>query len=312
VNGTPPMSAVGTPLQDRRGRVLGRVVGKAARGSLVWLTIEVPGWPGAEPGQFALLQPQPSRCFLARALSISDEDGDEVSFLIDPIGEGTRELCDLSMRDAVWVFGPLGNGFPLEEIASRWSSSAVPAQGRLGRGRLVVVGGGVGVAPFPLVLSRVARTLSTPAAEAEIVVLLGFRDESQAQGAVPVEAAVARAKEAGLGCRLEVVAEDGSRGPAQKVTDLLKSELQPGDQVVVCGPPAMSDAVWSVCATRPGVRTWFSLEANMACGVGSCHGCAITLADGSFARVCHDGPVFPGETVYAARLRRVDPGGERL
>ena len=80
------------------GRVLGRVAGRAARGSLVWLTVEVPGWPGARPGQFALLQAEPSRCFLARALSISDEDEGEVSFLIDPIGEGTRELCGLSLR----------------------------------------------------------------------------------------------------------------------------------------------------------------------------------------------------------------------
>ncbi len=312
MSGTPPVSAAGTPLKDRRGRVLGRVAGRAARGSLVWLTIEVPGWPEARPGQFALLQAEPSRCFLARALSISDEDGREVSFLVDPIGEGTRELCDLSLRDAVWVLGPLGNGFPLEEIASTWSPSAVAAQRRLERSRLVVVGGGVGVAPFPLLLSRVARTLPGPVGEAEVAVLLGFRDESQAQGAVPVEAAVARAKEAGLRCRLEVVAEDGSRGPAQKVTDLLESELQPGDQVVVCGPPAMSGAVWRVCAMRPGVRTWFSLEANMACGVGSCYGCAIALADGSFARVCHEGPVFPGETVYAAPPERVDQGREPL
>ena len=60
---------------------------------------------------------------------------------------------------------------------------------------------------------------------------------------------------------------------------------------------------------RPGVRTWFSLEANMACGVGSCHGCAIALADGSFARVCHEGPVFPGETVYTAPPELVDREG---
>ena len=31
---------------------------------------------------------------------------------------------------------------------------------------------------------------------------------------------------------------------------------------------------------------------------GSCHGCAVTLADGSFARVCHEGPVFSGDAIY--------------
>ncbi len=43
---------------------------------------------------------------------------------------------------------------------------------------------------------------------------------------------------------------------------------------------------------------WVSLETNMACGVGSCHGCAIIMADGRIARVCHDGPVFTGPALY--------------
>ena len=104
--------------------------------------------------------------------------------------------------------------------------------------------------------------------------------------------------QAGLRCRLEVATEDGSRGPAEKVTDLLARHLLPGDRVAVCGPWAMSEAVWRVCSAVPDVQTWFSLETKMACGVGSCHGCVITLADGSHARVCHDGPVFRGEEVF--------------
>ena len=55
-----------------------------------------------------------------------------------------------------------------------------------------------------------------------------------------------------------------------------------------------------VCSAVPDVRAWFSLETSMACGVGSCHGCVITLADGSMARVCHDGPVFAERACSAA------------
>jgi dihydroorotate dehydrogenase electron transfer subunit len=113
-----------------------------------------------------------------------------------------------------------------------------------------------------------------------------------------VREAAARLGEAGLRCRLEVATEDGSRGPAEKVTDLLARHLRPGDRVVACGPEAMAKAVWQVCRAVPDVCSWFSLEAGMACGVGSCHGCAITLADGSYARVCHDGPVFGGVEVF--------------
>jgi NAD(P)H-flavin reductase len=154
----------------------------------------------------------------------------------------------------------------------------------------------VGAAPFPLLLAWLTRRVSRPLPE--VVVLLGFRDARQAQGAAPLLEAVSRSQSVGLSCRFAVAVEDGSHGPAEKVTDLLVRELVPGDRLFVCGPAAMSAAVWRICYVVPDVRTWFSLETGMACGVGSCHGCALTLADGSIARVCHDGPVFRGETLF--------------
>jgi dihydroorotate dehydrogenase electron transfer subunit len=216
---------------------------------------------------------------------------------VAPIGEGTRELCDLVPGDEVWALGPLGNGFDLKEIAG-------------GPGRLVIVAGGMGAAPFPLFLSGMAILRSAECA-VEVVVLLGFRDAFQSQGAAAVNEAALRLRQAGMSCRIELAAEDGSRGPAQRVTDLLKRELQPGDRVAVCGTWAMSRAVWRVCSAVPDVRAWFSLEMGMACGVGSCHGCVITLADGSVARVCHDGPVFAGESVFGCEPAGDDREGGR-
>jgi dihydroorotate dehydrogenase electron transfer subunit len=281
-------------------RLSGRVVGNEWLGTMVLFTVEVPDWRAAHPGQFALLQPEPSRCFLPRALSVADQAEEKVSFLVAPIGEGTRELCSLPVGDPVWVLGPLGNGFDVEALVTS-------------PGRAVVVGGGVGVAPFPLLLSRMAERYgalfpqasgqqpgSPAAAGPEVLVLLGFRDAAQARGAAPVQDAALRMGRAGLRCRLEVATEDGLRGPAEKVTDLLERHLQPGDRVAVCGAEAMAKAAWRICAAVHDVEAWFSLEANMACGVGSCHGCAITLAGGSLARVCHDGPVFAGKEVFSA------------
>jgi dihydroorotate dehydrogenase electron transfer subunit len=309
-------------------RVLAHVVSRAHLGSLVWLTLDVPGWSGAAPGQFALLQPQPSRCFLARALSIADEAGESVSFLVAPVGEGTRELCDLDSGAAVWVMGPLGNGFDVERIAGDEGSSPTPARFSTpapgsGRPRLLIVAGGVGAAPFPLLLSRLAdlraagSVVQTSVAaplhrNLEVVVLLGFRDAVQAQAAAPVVEAVSRSREAGLSCRCVVAAEDGSCGLAEKVTDLLARELLAGDRLFVCGPAAMATSVWRICRSVAKVQAWFSLEAGMACGVGSCHGCALTLADGSLARVCRDGPVFSGESVFGstAAVSAMSDGGE--
>jgi hypothetical protein len=72
----------------------------------------------------------------------------------------------------------------------------------------------------------------------------------------------------------------------------------------------MSEAVARVCRGVPLVTAWFSLEAGMACGVGSCHGCVMTLADGTLSRVCHEGPVFAGEVVFGPGFRgagKVEP-----
>jgi dihydroorotate dehydrogenase electron transfer subunit len=261
-------------------------------GSLGWLTVRVPGWPGARPGQFVLLQALESACFLGRPLSISQQEEEALSFLIAPVGAGTRELCALRTGDLLWVTGPLGNGFDLDALTA-------------GPGRTVLVGGGVGAAPFPLLLTglaaRFAALLSPPVSKAhphEVVVLLGFRDAEQAGGAGPVAAAAAALEESGVPCPGEVATEDGSIGRPERVTDTLWRQILPGDRLAVCGPWAMTEAVARVCAAVPDVHAWFSLEAGMACGVGSCHGCVVPLADGGQARVCREGPVFPAGVLF--------------
>lgn len=282
-------------------RAEGEVRSNRALGSLTWLTVRVPGWPGARPGQFALLQAGHSACFLGRALSVADQNGEEVSFLIAPVGAGTRELAQVGPGASLWVLGPLGTGFDL--AAMGWAVSAHSRdRGTPGAsGRLILVGGGVGVAPLPLLLRSAIEGGGD--GEAEILVLLGFRDRAQAGGEVPVRKAVEDLPAARVRCRLEVALEDGSAGPPATVTNLLERELRPGDRLAVCGPWAMTEAVWRVCSTVPAVAAWFSLEAGMACGVGSCHGCAILLAGGKTARVCHEGPVFAGEVLFGGAGR---------
>ena len=273
----------------RAARTAGRVAGLERLGGLLWLTVSVPGWAGASPGQFALLHPDLSGCFLPRAFSVAAQAGDEVSFLVAPIGVGTRELEGLEVDDLLWVTGPLGNGFNIRALV------AAPSP------RIVIVAGGVGAAAFPLMLQCLAEPQI--GSGTDVLVLLGFRTEGQVQGARPVTEAASRLAAAGGACRVEIATEDGSEGPARLVTDLLVAEARPGDRVVVCGPAAMSKAVWQVCREVPETAVWFSRETTMACGVGSCHGCAITLADGSIARVCHDGPVFSGSAIYGEMER---------
>jgi len=287
----------GSP-EPRGARILGHVARSEVLGPFTWLTVTAPGWQEASAGQFALVQWEKSRTLLPRALSVAAQGENEVSFLIAPVGQATRELCGLREGDRVWILGPLGRGFDLP---------ALVGEGR----RTVVVAGGVGVAPFSLLLTALRDKMCSSSGSLSagrlrpslspgfgVLVLLGFRDSLQLAGAEPVFRVAADLREAGFPCRVEVVTEDGSQSPAAKVTDLLGRHLLPGDRLAVCGPWEMARAVQHLCLGVEDVRAWYSLEANMACGVGSCHGCAVPLADGSFARVCHEGPVFAGEDIF--------------
>ena len=198
----PASSRCGENGAERGCRRLGHVMSAQPLGSMVRLTVSVPGWPGARPGQFVMLQAEPSRCFLARPLSICAQAGETVAFLIAPVGDGTSELCGLAEGEPLWVVGPLGNGFDVQALAS---------SGR----RVVVVAGGVGAAPFPLLLSRLADEYGTAragrtgesggsVAPGEVLVLLGFRDAEQSQGASAVTGAASRLAAEGLSCEVEI------------------------------------------------------------------------------------------------------------
>jgi NAD(P)H-flavin reductase len=106
------------------------------------------------PGQFFMLE-APGRV-LPRPMSVCRATAGELAFLIDPIGPGTRALCELEPGDRLHVLGPLGNGFDLDVD------------------RPLLVGGGIGIAPLPYLSERLGRP---PA-------ILGFRTEWHAEAAV--------------------------------------------------------------------------------------------------------------------------------
>src|SRR5690242_655162 len=105
------------------------------------------------PGQFFMLSP-PGRV-LPRPMSLCLAPPGELAFLIDPIGPGTRSLCQLEPGDEIDVFGPLGNGFDLDVE------------------RPLLVGGGIGIAPLPYL----SEVLGSPPA------VLGFRSAEHAEAA---------------------------------------------------------------------------------------------------------------------------------
>jgi dihydroorotate dehydrogenase electron transfer subunit len=105
------------------------------------------------PGQFFMLE-APGRV-LPRPMSLCVAPRGELGFLVDPIGPGTIAIASVERREALHVFGPLGNGFRLD----------VP--------RPLLVGGGIGIAPLPYL----AEALEQPPA------VLGFRSARHAEAA---------------------------------------------------------------------------------------------------------------------------------
>ena len=132
------------------------VVGNEQVGPYFLVRVERGALDTGVPGQFFMLE-APGRV-LPRPMSVCLAPAGELAFLIDPIGAGTRALCDLEPGEAIHVLGPLGNGF------------------RLDVERPLLVGGGIGVAPLPYLSER----LGGPPA------VLGFRSEWHAEAAALV------------------------------------------------------------------------------------------------------------------------------
>jgi len=238
------------------------------------LRLRVPGWPGAEPGQFVMLSPGPlgavprSDPLLPRPMAVyrTVADGDQIEILYKISGRGTGLLAEAGPGARVGVVGPLGRGF------------APPAEGEHG----LLVGGGTGTASL---LDQAAAV----AARGRATVLLGARTADDLLG-------LAEFRE--LDVELEVATEDGSAGHQGLVTEPLTKMLaaDPGAVVYACGPTPMMRAA-AALAREHEARCVVSLENPMACGFGVCLGCAAPLAEGGFALVCRDGPVFDAETV---------------
>ena len=138
-----------------------RIVGAEPIGPYTLLHVERDGLESGEPGQFFMLE-APGRV-LPRPMSACVATRSELAFLIDPIGPGSRALCELEPGDELHVLGPLGNGFDLTIE------------------RPLLVGGGIGIAPLPFLSQRLAETgRGSPPA------LLGFRSAWHAEAAALV------------------------------------------------------------------------------------------------------------------------------
>lgn len=239
-----------------------KLVEKLELGRSVLLRLQaVRPLPEIQPGQFVQVRVDGSpSTYLRRPISIHDVDfrQNEITLLVQQVGEGTRHLAATERGDVINMVLPLGNGF------------SIPEKGE----KCLLVGGGIGIAP----LYYFSKVLNEKGIRPTL--LLGGKTKSDMLRLADYQQ---------LG-ETFVTTEDGSFGEKGFVTIHSVWQKQSFDKIYVCGPKPMMKAVAKMAAEKD-IWCEVSLENLMACGLGACLCCVEDTVDGHVC-VCKEGPVF--------------------
>lgn len=230
--------------------------------------------PEMLPGQFVEVRVDGSpTTFLRRPISINfvDRTKNELWLMVAMIGEGTRQLGRLQAGDKLNCVLPLGNGFTIQ---SGGTALREPFQdGKTTLRRVLLVGGGVGVAPLLYLGAELKQQ------DVEVAFLLGGRSAKD----------VLELDLFNRFGRVCITTEDGTMGEQGFVTSH-SVLVESFDKIFTCGPTPMMKAV-ARYAKEKGIACEASLENLMACGLGACLCCVEKTTEGNLC-VCKEGPVF--------------------
>jgi NAD(P)H-flavin reductase len=229
----------------------------------------------AFPGQFTMLY---AFGVGEVPISISGDMHGSLVQTVRAVGAVTTAICNARPGASLGVRGPFGNSWPIAEAAG---------------GDLLIVAGGIGLAPLRPVLYEVFRRRD---AYGEVALLYGSR--------TPRDLLFVRELERWRGrfdLQVDVTvdsAEADWRGRVGVAAKLIASaRFEPGRTTsFVCGPEIMMRFTVRDLLDRgvPADRVHLSMERNMRCGVGHCGHCQLgpTL-------ICRDGPVYRYSDMHA-------------
>lgn len=220
-----------------------------------------------KPGQFFEISlPK----FGEAPISVSGIGEDTVDFTIRRVGKVTNEIFENYVGDRLFIRGPYGNGFDLENYRGK---------------ELVIIAGGTGLSPVRGVVEYFAHH---PGEAVSTTLIAGFKSPKDVLFKEDFKL---------WNERLKVIqtvdtAPEGYEGPVGMVTkyipDLIFHQID-NTSFICVGPPVMIKfTVMEIL--KLGVceeNIWVSHERRMCCGLGKCGHCKI----GS-TYVCLDGPVF--------------------
>lgn len=232
----------------------------------------------AKPGQFVNVKcADASDPLLRRPLSIHQIYDKTFSLLYRVVGKATHLLSQYNVGAEIDVLGPLGNGFNIQPDKQIH----------------VLVGGGIGAAPL-LALASKLQSQNPKSKKNAIYVLLG----SGTHGDVLCETEFKNITDQVL-----VSTDDGSYGKKGLISDVLIDVINnlitthnlPLTTIYSCGPHPMLHAIADI-AYQKQIECQLSMEAYMACGIGTCLGCVIQTR-GGYKKVCDEGPIFDAKEI---------------
>jgi ferredoxin--NADP+ reductase len=233
------------------------------------MTIEAPRVASkAQPGQFIILRIDEEGERIPLTIADFDREKGTILLVFQTIGASTMELAAMNAGDSLLDFvGPLGQPSVIKKM----------------EGTVVVVGGGIGVAPtYPI-----ARAMKE--AGNKVIAIMGAKTKD----ILIMEDMMKQVTD-----EILVTTDDGSRGIKGFVTYAVQALVDRGEkiaQITAIGPCIMMKSVAD--ATRDlGIRTIVSLNPIMVDGTGMCGGCRVTVG-GETKFACVDGPEFDGHQV---------------
>ena len=202
-------------------------------------------------------------------ISVSGKGDGYLEFTIRKIGRLTRGIFGLQPGDTLFMRGPYGNPFPIEQFKGK---------------DLVVICGGTGMAPVKTLLNHFydhpdeARSVHLIAGFKDINCVLFTEELEKFKGRFHVIPTLDNSSAPGFETGM-VTAHIG-KIPFSEFADY---------NVAVVGPPPMMRFAALECVKHgvPEEKIWVSFERRMSCAVGKCGHCKINET-----YVCLEGPVF--------------------
>jgi len=224
------------------------------------------------PGQFSEISIMgKGECPIGIASSPTEEGS--IKFTIKKMGTVTSEFHNSEIGDIVGVRGPLGNGWPIDEMKGK---------------NIVVIGGGFAFSTLRSLLLYVLEEKNRKE-YGDITVIYGNRNVGEVLYRETLEEWEKR-KDLKLVLTIDQEEEGWTHEVGFVAAIVKKVAPSPSNAVaVICGPPIM---IRTAVAELVGLgwkdeQILNSLEARMKCGIGKCGRCNI-----GDKFICTDGPVF--------------------